>query len=125
MHPYNLFACPHCFQEDMVQKVSAIVEEGTTTGVEYGWVTGRAGGRRFRGHMVGWNRQQTVLATLLAPPRRPVHVAGLAAIFAGFFLMVFLYCTASQAASTAARESPEVMIVPGVLALFALALLVL
>ena len=125
MNTYSPFACPHCYQEDMVQKVSAIVAEGTTTGIEYGWVTGRAGGRRFRGHMVGWNRQQTVLATLLAPPRRPVHTAGIAAVFAGIFLMVFLYCIESQAVSTVAQSSSEVMLVLGVLAVFAIALCVL
>lgn len=125
MYMYSPFACPHCYHEDMVQKVSAIVEEGTTTGVEYGWVTGRTGGRRFRGHTVGWNRQQTVLATLLAPPRRPVHAMGLAAIVAGFFLMVFLYCIASQVVSTVVQANPEVLIVLGVLAVFALVLFVL
>jgi hypothetical protein len=125
MYRYSPLVCPHCYHEDMVQKVSVIVEEGTMTGVEYGWVTGRAGGRRFRGHTVEWHRQQTVLATLLAPPRRPVHVTGLAAVVAGFFLMVFLYCIASQAVSTAVQANPEVLLVLGVLAVFALVLFVL
>ena len=125
MNMYSPFACPHCCQEDMVQKVSAIVDEGTTHGIEYGRVTGRAGGHRFRGHSVGWNRQQTVLATLLAPPRRPVHTAGIAAVFAGIFLIVFLSCIESQAVSTVAQASPEVMLVLGGLAVFAIALGVL
>ena len=31
-----LWACPHCGREDQVQKVSALVASGTTTGTAYG-----------------------------------------------------------------------------------------
>ena len=93
-----LWTCPHCWREDQVQKVSALVASGTTTGMEYGWTVGRAGQQRFHGNTVEWSRQQTVLATLLAPPRQPRPVAELAAVVALLLLIGFLLCVLSQAA---------------------------
>ena len=93
-----LWTCPHCQREDRVQKVSALVASGTTTGTAYGWTVGRAGRSRFHGNTVEWSRQQTVLATLLAPPRQPRLGAEAAAVVALVLLSGWFLCVFSQAA---------------------------
>lgn len=110
MYTCNSLACPHCSQQDMVQKVSALADNNTVTGVEYGWVVGRTRGRRFTGHTIGWNRQQTMLASLLAPPSKPKPVVGLAALVVLFLLLPSLLCTVSQENTTVAQTSMEVRI---------------
>ena len=108
MYKFHSFACPHCSQQDMVQKVSALVDSSTVNGMEYGWIVGRTRGRRFSGYTIGWNRQQTVLASLLAPPSKPKPVIGLAALFMVFLLLPSLLCTISQENTPVAQTSMEV-----------------
>lgn len=59
-------ACPQCGQIDQVQKVSAIVKAGTTTGALTGTTTGGGAAGPKLSH-----DSQTVLSKLLASPKNP------------------------------------------------------
>src|SRR5579863_2528519 len=106
-YPRSL-ACPHCQHGDRVEKVSALVAQGTTTGMRYGWTVGHAGSQRFHGNTVSWSRHQTVLASMLAPPRRPLPLVGCAAGIAVLLLVVTLLCSLSEAATLLAQANVEV-----------------
>jgi hypothetical protein len=99
MYWRDALTCPHCQREDRVQKVSALVAQSTTTGMTSGWTVGSASGRRFHGHTVAWSRQQTVLAGMLAPPRRPLPLVGCGASIAVLFLVLSFLCLVSEAAT--------------------------
>ena len=89
-------ACPHCHREDAVQKVSAVVESGSSTGVQIGRTVGRAGGQRMTGYVLMVSRQQTTLSSLLAPPRPPRNVWGIITIGATILFPIPLVCLGSQ-----------------------------
>lgn len=59
--------CPSCKLIDQVQKVSAVVKTGTTTGALIGTTTGDAGDAS---HTLS-HESQTVLSKLLASPQKP------------------------------------------------------
>lgn len=124
MYHYHALTCPHCQREDRVQKVSALVAHGTTTGMHYGWTVGRVGRQRFHGHTVAWSRQQTLLAGQLAPPGRPLPLIGCAAGIAVLLLVLSLLCIVSEAASVAAEASGAVVFMMAVFVVFPVGLLV-
>ena len=118
-------ACPHCQHEDRVEKVSALVATSTTTGMSYGWTVGHAGSQRFHGNTVAWSRQQTMLAGMLAAPRRPLPLVGCGAGIAVPLLVLTLLCSLSEAATMLAQANVEVFLLCTVFALFPVVLLVL
>ena len=124
MYRYHALTCPRCQREDRVQKVSALVANGTTTEMRYGWTVGRVGGQRFHGNTVSWSRQQTLLAGMLAPPRRPLPLVSCAAGIAVLLLVLSLLCIVSEAASVAAEANSAVVLMIAVFAVFPLGLLV-
>jgi len=123
-HPQSL-ACPHCRCGERVEKVSALVARSTTTGMSYGWTVGHAGRHRFHGNTVAWSRHQTVLAGMLAPPRRPLPLIGCGAGVAVPLLAWTLLCSLSEAATMLAQANMEVFLLCAVFALLPVALLVL
>ncbi len=118
-------ACPCCLQDEMVQKVSAVVAEGTTTGMSHGWTVGHAGSRRFQGNTVTWSRLRSVLAEMLAAPRRPLPLVGCGAAIATVLLIGTALLTLSEAATLTTQGESILSLCFVVFALFPAALLVL
>jgi hypothetical protein len=115
-HPQSL-ACPHCQHGNRVEQVSALVARSTTTGMSYGWTVGHAGRQRFHGNTVAWSRHQTMLAAMLAPPRRPLPLVGCGAGIAVPLLVLTLLCSLSEAATMLAQANVEVFLLCAVFAL--------
>jgi len=108
----SFLACPHCHRDHLVQKVSAIVANGTATGMARGILVGQVRGRHFRrrrftGASVGWNRQQTQLAALLSPPQPPHHRAGWVTTLGSLVFALPLLFAGPPAASATFASSPS------------------
>ncbi len=116
--------CPHCHQEDQVQKVSAVVAEGTATGTSYGWTVGHAGSQRFQGNTVTWSRQQSMLAEMLAAPRRPLPLIGCGAGLAVLLLVGTFLLILSEASTLFTQQEGILGLCFVVFAFFPLGLLV-
>ena len=116
--------CPHCQHADRVEKVSALVARSTTTGMSYGWTVGHAGRQRYHGNTVAWSRHQTVLARMLAAPRRPLPLVGCGAGVAVSLLVLTFLCSLSEAATLLAQANVEVFLLCVAFALLPVVLLV-
>ena len=117
--------CPLCQRDDQVQKVSAVVAEGTVTGTSYGWTVGHAGSHRFQGNTVTWSRQQSMLAAMLAAPRRPLPLVGCGAGLAAVLLVGTFLLILSEAATLATQGQGILSLCCVVFALFPAGLLAL
>jgi hypothetical protein len=76
--------CPNCQQIDQVQKVSAVVDTGTTASAFIVKVPGRA----IRGRAIGQTR--TDLSIKLAPPPEPQYTRNIRRLIASSFLITLI-----------------------------------
>lgn len=108
----SFLTCPSCHRDQSVQKVSAIVASGTTTGttqgIQFGYVhTSLLWRHRFTGRSILWNQQQTQLAAQLAPPEMPRTRMGWVAAIGSLVFALPLLSLGPQAVSATVTATPS------------------